>query len=152
MANYTRIYLNGYSYFITVVTHLREPILVENIDLLRQSFRETKQYYKFTIDVITVLPDHFHMIITPEEAKEYPRIIQSIKYNFTRRYQCRDEISQSMSRDKDKMQPVWQKRYYEHTIRNAKDWEEKILYIRNNPVKHELVHRWIDWQYSSFQL
>jgi len=91
------------------------------------------------------------MIITPEDAKEYPRIIQSIKYNFTTRYQCRDQILQSMSRVKDKMQPVWQKRYYEHTIRNAKDWEEKMLYIRNNPVKHALVHRWIDWQYSSFQ-
>lgn len=150
MANYTRMYLDGYSYFITVVTHQREPILVEEIDLLRQSFQETKRYYRFSIDAITVLPDHFHMIITPEDVKEYPRIIQSIKYNFTTRYQCIDEIFQSMSRDKDKMQPVWQKRYYEHTIRNDKDLEEKMLYIRNNPVKHELVHSWNDWKYSSF--
>lgn len=151
MGNYKRIYLNGYSYFITVVTHQREPILIDNIDLLRESFRETKHYYNFIINAITILPDHFHMILSPEDFKSYPRIIQSIKYNFTRRYQCKKPILQSLSRAKNKMQPVWQKRYYEHTLRDDKDWDEKMHYIRNNPVKHDLVQVWSDWQYTSFK-
>ncbi len=65
MANYKRLYLDGYSYFITIVTHQRQPVLINNIDLLRESFRESKKYYRFTLDAIVILPDHLHMILTP---------------------------------------------------------------------------------------
>ncbi|MDY0195173.1 MAG: transposase [Sulfurovaceae bacterium] len=152
MANYRRIFLDGYSYFITVVTHGRKPILIEHIDLLRESFRESKRYYSYSIGAISVMPDHFHMIITPHNAKDYPKIIKSIKYNFTKRYQSEDDVLQSFSRYKRKMQPIWQKRYYEHTIRDQNDWDKKIDYIKNNPIKHGLAEVWSDWKYSSFGL
>ena len=151
MANYRRMFLDGYSYFMTVVTHRRKPILIEHIDLMRKSFRESKRYYNYRIDAITVMPDHFHMIITPYNADEYPKIIKSIKYNFTKEYQRGHEVSQSFSRYRRKMQPVWQKRYYEHVIRDEKDWEGKINYIKHNPVKHGLVEIWSEWEYSSFK-
>ena len=75
MANYKRVFLNGYSYFITVVTHRRNMILIENIDILRESFCESKRFYLYEIDAIVILPDHLHMIITPQNAKDYPKII-----------------------------------------------------------------------------
>jgi len=150
MANYKRLFIAGYSYYITIVTHRREPILIKNIDILRESFKESKQYYKYQIDNIVILPEHLHMIITPQNALEYPKIIHSIKYNFTKRYKPEKDIEQSISRYKRKIQPIWQKRYYEHTIRDEKDYIRCIEYIKTNPIKHNLVTNQEDWEYSSF--
>ena len=80
--NYRRIYLDGYSYFLTLVTQGRKPLLVENIELLRDAFRRSKRKYRYTIDAIVVLPDHIHMIITPEVATDYSKIIAHIKRSF----------------------------------------------------------------------
>ena len=84
MANYKRIFLNNYSYFITIVMHGRNPILIENIKLLRQSFRVSKNKYDYKIEAIVILPDHIHMIIKPKIAKEYPHIIRTIKQYFSK--------------------------------------------------------------------
>jgi putative transposase len=124
---------------------------VENIMLLRESFRESKSYFDYKIDAIVVLPDHIHMVITPKVAEEYPKIIHAIKYNFSKRYILDTEIKQSLSRQKRKLKPIWQKRYYEHTIRDEKDWLEKMNYIQYNAVKHGLVEDWNQWEYSSFR-
>ena len=152
MANYRRIFLDGYSYYLTIVTHRRNPILIDNIELLRESFRVSKSSYKYTIDAIVVLPDHFHMIITPEIANEYPKIIKTIKQHFTKN--CDPKyyvgIDQSPSRTKEGYLPVWQKKYYEHTIRNEKDFQEKSLYMFHNPVKHQWAEKCSGWKYSSF--
>ncbi len=78
-------------------------------------------------------------------------IIRAIKYNFTTKYQSSEEVPQSFSRYLRRMLPVWQKRYYEHTIRDEKDFAEKIEYMRNNPVKHGLCEVWSGWEYSSFR-
>jgi putative transposase len=147
MANYKRLFLPGYSYYITMVTHRRNPLLVEYIDLLRESFRESKRYYHYSIDAIVVLPDHIHMIITPENVDEYPQIIKAIKYNFSRQINIAEE--QSISRHKRKMKPIWQKRYYEHTIRDERDYRRCIEYIQNNPLKHQLIKNGEAWRYMS---
>ena len=150
MANYKRLFLDGYSYYFTIVTHLRKPILIDNIQILREGFRESKRYYDYTIDAIVILPDHIHMIITPKNVDEYPKIIHAIKYNFSKRYTCDRDMEQSYSRYKRKIQPIWQKRYYEHTIRNEKDYERCIEYIRINPIKHQYINDDEKWKYSSF--
>ena len=82
MSNYKRVYLAGHSYFITMVTQGRMPILVDNIALLRDSFKRSMQRYNYHIDAIVVLPDHLHMIIMPKNPKEYSKIIAHIKRNF----------------------------------------------------------------------
>lgn len=82
MANYKRVFEDGYSYYLTMVTHRRNPILTENIALLRKSFAVSKQKYDYNIDAIVILPDHIHMIITPKYAKEYPFIVRAIKLIF----------------------------------------------------------------------
>jgi len=149
MPNYKRYFLHGHSYFLTVVTHQRQNILIDYIDILRESFRESKQFYTYTINEIVILPDHFHLIITPQNVMEYPKIIKAIKYNFTRRYE-NQTIEQSHSRYKKKMKAIWQKRYYEHTIRDEEDYQRCVEYIYLNPIKHQYVKNITEWQYSSY--
>ena len=152
MSNYKRIFMDGYSYFITVVTHGRNPILIKNIALLRESFQVSKQKYAYTIDAIVILPDHFHMIITPKNADEYSHIVRTIKQYFSK-YCPKDDYAhlyQSWSREKKGYSLIWQKRFYEHTIRNEKDLIEKMQYIQNNPVKHGYTDEINRWEYSSF--
>ena len=152
MANYKRIFLDGYSYYLTVVTHKRNPILIDNIELLRESFRASKRQYVYKIEAIVVLPEHFHVVITPQNAKDYPHIVRTIKQYFSRHCEAKyyEHLEQSMSRHKEGYKPIWQKKYYEHTIRNKKDFDEKIDYIYNNPIKHGYVENIKDWEYSSF--
>lgn len=87
------------------------------------------------------------MIITPKQANDYPKIIRAIKYNFSTKVML--EVEQSMARHKKGMNPVWQKRYYEHTIRDEKDYLRCLEYIQNNPVKHKLVKNSKEWKYKS---
>jgi len=152
MANYKRIYASGYSYYITIVTHRRNPILLENLELLRASFKASKQIFDYEIDAIVIMPDHLHMIITPAISDQYPKIIGYIKAYFSKH--CDPKYfanqSQSHSRDKRRHKPIWQKRFFEHTIRNEKDWQEKIVYMQNNPVKHGWAEDVRGWEYSSF--
>ncbi len=152
MANYKRIFLDGYRYFITIVTHKRNPILIKNIELLREAFRESKRKYVYTIDAVVIMPDHFHMIITPDHAEEYPKIISSIKRYFSR--ECNpvyyEHLHQSSSRYRRGLKPIWQKRFYEHIIRDEKDYMEKLRYMYENPVKHGYVDDPKRWCYSSF--
>ncbi len=158
---YRRIFADGHSYFLTVVTHQRKPILIENIEHLRNAFRYSKKRYEYKIDAIVILPDHFHMIITPNIAKEYPKIISNIKRSFVYKTVGRGILTPTIEMQNTKLTlspskyqrghaGVWQERYYEHTIRDEKDWLEKMEYMRNNPLKHKLVENLEDWEYSSF--
>lgn len=149
--NYRRVYMEGHSYFITVVTHRRRPILIRYIDLLRESFRHAMQRFDFALEAIAVLPDHLHMIIAPKESREYPAIVASIKRHFSHALPPSSKQGfQSYSRRKQRYLPVWQKRFYEHTIRDEKDLQKYLEYIRHNPVKHGLVDTPEQWNYSSF--
>ena len=151
MANYKRLFLNGYSYYITIVTHQRNPILIENIGLLRESFKYAKTLFSFQIEEIVVMPDHLHMIIHLNHAKDYPKIISSLKRYFSKNCPQKhyEHLFQSHHRNTMGYLPVWQKRFYEHTIRDEKDYHTKVQYIHNNPVKHGLVENINDWKYGS---
>ena len=155
MSNYKRIYLQNHSYYLTVVTQNRRPILIDNIELLRDSFRRSKKRYDYAIDAIVILPDHIHMIITPQNPKDYSKIIALIKRSFTygldmeTKEESRFNLSASSYRRN--LSGVWQKRFYEHTIRDEKDYAKILDYIKTNPLKHELVNNIDDWKYSSFR-
>ena len=152
--NYRRIFADGHSYFITMVTYNRNPLLIDNIDLLRNAFVWSKKKYQYTIDAIVILPDHLHMIITPQNSKEYPKIITHIKRSFLYGLDkdIKDKAKMNIASSKYKRQHsgIWQDRYYEHTMRDEKDWLEKMQYIQFNPIKHNLVEDINDWEYSSF--
>ncbi len=154
MSNYKRIFLDGYSYFITIVTQGRNPILIDNIMLLRDSFKRSKQRYDYRIDAIIILPDHIHMIITPKNPQDYSKIITHIKrsfvYGLAKHIKEDAKLKLSSSSYHRQLSGIWQKRFFEHTIRDEKDWLEKMNYIQHNAAKHEYVNDWEQWKYSSF--
>jgi len=153
MSNYKRIYLKNYSYYLTVVTQNRKPILIDNIELLRDSFRRSKRKYDYVINSIVILPDHIHMIITPKNPKEYSKIIAHIKRSFTYGLDMKEKDDAkwnlTASSYRRNLSGVWQKRFYEHTIRDEKDYYNILDYIYHNPIKHSLVENINDWKYSS---
>ena len=155
MADYQRVFQDGYSYFITMVTYRREPFLVKHIDILRKSFQLSKKNYDYRIDAIVIMPDHLHMIITPENAEEYPKIISHIKRSFVYGldHAVKGKAKMALMRSPYRRQRsgIWQKRYYEHTIRNEKDMIEKMQYMYHNPIKHGYVDEADRWEYSSFR-
>ncbi|BAF73175.1 REP-associated tyrosine transposase [Sulfurovum sp. NBC37-1] len=155
MADYKRIFQNGYSYFITMVTHRRKPFLIKHIDILRKSFQLSKKNYDYRIAAIVIMPDHLHMIITPKNVEEYPKIISHIKrsfvYGLDHAIKVKAKMTLNQSPYRRKHSGIWQKRYYEHTIRNEKDMLEKMQYMYHNPVKHGYVDEPNQWEYSSFR-
>ena len=152
--NYKRWYFENFSYYLTLVTQSRKPLLIENIDLLRDAFRRSKQKYDYTIDAIVVLPDHIHMIITPKIAKEYSEIIRHIKrgfvYGLDQETKSQAKADISYAKYHRGHSGIWQERFYEHTIRDERDLLAIMEYIKINPIKHNYVENLEDWRYSSF--
>ena len=97
-----------------------------------------------------VLPEHFHFILTlPQNDSDFPNRIRQIKSYFSRNGLVpKHEKSHSRIRKKEKT--VWQRRYWEHVIRDEEDFIRQIEYIHYNPVKHNLIESPKDWEYSSF--
>lgn len=147
MPNYLRYYVENSMVFITIVTYNRQPILIDNINLLRQSLKDSR--YNFNIIAGVVLPEHFHILIKPENIKELPKIIFSIKYRFSRNIGGIGIPPYELKRKGERK--IWQSRYYDHIIRNEKDLEKHIDYIHYNPIKHGFVTKAIDYPYSSFE-
>jgi len=148
MPNYTRIFAEGHAYFITINTEKRRPILIDNITLLRQAFANSKQYFDYTIDCISIMPEHLHMVLVLKNADEYPKIIASMKRYFSENMEHTFQVTQSKSKKREL--GVWQRRYYEHTIRDEKELERYRNYVHYNPVKHGLVKSAKAWEFSSF--
>lgn len=147
--NYKRVFvLNSYVHLI-VVAYNRKDIFIENIELLRVSFKNAKQFFDFEIIAICVLPNHIHMILNPKNILEYPKIITSIKHYFSRHYDVGVETPTYGYVNKGE-KGVFQRRYFEHTICSQEELNNHINYIHYNPVKHGYVKNVKDWKYSSF--
>lgn len=151
--DYRRVYRSGGTYFFTLVTCDRRPIFQtpERISLLRQAFRHVRQSHPFTIDAAVILPDHLHCIWTlPQNDDNFSIRWQLIKGYFSRSLprDCDGVMSESRWRKRERA--VWQRRFWEHCIRDEADWVNHVEYIHYNPVKHGLVKAPRDWPYSSF--
>ncbi|MGB5899899.1 MAG: transposase [Geitlerinemataceae cyanobacterium] len=150
---YRRAKTPGATYFFTVVTHDRHRILhePENVYLLRNAFRYVLQRHPFKIDAIVVLPDHLHTLWTlPEKDADFSTRWRLIKSYFSRQYRSPYQGKISKSRQYKGEKAVWQRRFWEHQIRDDRDFVNHLEYIHYNPVHHRLVTAPKDWQYSSF--
>jgi putative transposase len=150
---YRRAQIEGGTYFFTVVTFNRRKVLgeTENIELLRLVVEKVKIDHPFTIDAMVVMPDHIHSVWTlPSGDRDFPMRWNLIKREFSR--QCPDwyKAPLTLSRQKKGEQAVWQRRYWEHQIRDDKDFNQHVDYIHYNPVKHGYVKVPGDWPFSSF--
>ena len=147
--NYRRVFIeNGYVHLI-IVAYNRQPIFIQNINLLKQAIINSKKYFNYELIAICVLPEHIHMILYPENIKDYPKIITSIKYYFSHNINVGVETPTYGYLKKDE-KGIFQRRYFEHTIIDEKDLNNQINYIHYNPVKHGYATSVKDWEYSSF--
>ncbi|MDE2309266.1 MAG: transposase [Betaproteobacteria bacterium] len=149
MVNYRRNRVAGGTYFFTVTLRDRHAtFLTAHIDALHKVFRDTQQAKPFQIEAIVVLPDHVHTVWRlPADDADYAGRWRMIKSRFTRMLaQCGAAITRNAKGEYD----LWQRRYWEHTIRGDLDLQRHVDYIHYNPVKHGLVKRVADWPYSSF--
>jgi len=149
MARYRRNFLAGGSYFFTVTLENRHSdLLTSQIDLLRSAFNHVRQQHPFDIDAIVVLPDHLHAILTlPVGDKDFPMRWRLIKSWFSRQLPASQVLNPRHAKKSER--GIWQRRYWEHTLRDELDVNNHVNYIHINPVKHGYVKRAIDWPYSS---
>lgn len=147
---YRRHYQKGASYFFTINLADRSSyLLTKEIETLRYAFKTVKQKHPFHIDAIVILPDHLHMLCTmPDNDADFSKRIKLIKYYFSYHISKTELISNS--RRKKSERGIWQRRFWEHYIRDEADYYAHIDYIHINPVKHNHVKQVKDWQYSSF--
>lgn len=150
MAQYRRNYAPGGTYFFTACLHDRsQRLLIDHVDELRNAFRLTRNELPFEIDAIVILPEHLHAIWTlPQGDANYSTRWKRIKARFSRAIP-RGEF-QSVSRHRKGERGIWQRRYWEHEIRNFEDYGRHVDYIHFNPVKHQHCLSVKDWPYSSF--
>jgi putative transposase len=150
MTDYRRNFLAGGRFFFTVnLAERRLRLLTKHIDKLRDAFRETRRHPPFTIDAIVVLPDHLHTVwALPEGDANFATRWRLIKSAFSRRLATGERVSESRAAKGER--GIWQRCYWEHTIRDDNDLARHVDYIHINPVKHRLVARARDWPYSSF--
>lgn len=149
--NYKRLFINGTYIFLTIITYNRKEILTKNIDLFRNAIIESKKHFNFEIFAICILPEHFHIILKPENINDYPKIIKSIKYNFSAKFNAVGLASPTYGYENKREKGIWQRRYYEHSIKDEEDLNKHLDYIHYNPVKHNYVSCVKDWEYSSFE-
>ncbi|KPZ53359.1 hypothetical protein AN391_03333 [Pseudoalteromonas sp. P1-13-1a] len=147
---YRRNYVKGGTYFFTVNLFDRnKSLLVENIDLLRESIRVVKLQRPFYIDAWVVLPEHLHAVLTlPDGDVDYSSRWREIKKRFSKSLPKTEFLTQTRKRKNER--GIWQRRFWEHTIKNNDDYWHHVNYVHFNPLKHGLVSRVVDWPYSSF--
>ena len=155
MPNYRRWYQPGGTYFFTVVTARRAKIFQDEKArlLLRQSIRECHTLWPFEIAAFVLLPDHLHTIWSlPRGASDYSARWGFIKKQFTKGWIAAGGEEQPLSRSalSNRRRGVFQRKFWEHLIRDEDDFERHLDYIHYNPVKHGLVDDPKDWPYSTF--
>jgi len=148
--NYIRARVAGATYFFTVTLADRSSdLLTRQIDVLRSSMRLERTRHPFVIDAIVVLPDHLHAIWTlPPADQDYSGRWARIKTRFSAATPAIEP--RSGSRRAKAERGLWQRRFWEHVIRDQRDFEAHVDYIHFNPVKHGHVRRVGEWPYSSF--
>jgi putative transposase len=151
MTEYRRAYAPGASWFFTanLAERNNNDLLLRRIDDLRGAFRYVKQKHPFRLDAVVVLPDHLHCIWTlPPGDTNFSMRWNLLKGRFSRSIDKGERVSQS--RQKRRERGLWQRRFWEHLLRDQADFNQHIDYIHWNPVKHGWVEHVADWPHSSF--
>ena len=150
MTNYRRAKISGGTYFFTVnLADRTRTTLVDQIDLLKQTVREEMNAHPFEVKAMVVLPEHLHAIWTlPIGDADFSGRWQRIKARLSETLPQGE--SRSASRQSKGERGIWQRRFWEHMIRNDLDLERHVDYVHFNPFKHGLVQRVGDWPHSTF--
>ncbi len=139
MSKLLRYYEKGSIYFLTVVTHQRNNILVSSYTFFKESLDKMVSKHNIELIAWVVLPDHFHILIDPKDNNP-ASFIHDFKLSFGAYYRKEKNLYSGR---------VWQSRFWDHIIRDQQDYNNHIDYIHYNPVKHSYVNSPFDWNYSS---
>jgi putative transposase len=139
-----RHYIPKHPVFITAVCNKRKPFLksAQTKELLLSVIREVKTENQFSMIAYTIMNDHFHWIITPSDT-DFSKIVQSVKLRFVHRFKKQAGIKGNIQ--------LWQKRFWDHVIRDEKDLHRHMDYVHYNPVKHGYVKGPRDYAWCSFR-
>ncbi|WP_133513368.1 REP-associated tyrosine transposase [Candidatus Thiosymbion oneisti] len=150
MPNYIRAFVPGGTFFFTLnLLERRRRLLTNHSDDLRIVFADARRRRPFTIDAIFVLPDHLHSVWTlPVGDGDFSTRWHDIKAWFSARIPKHERLSSCRARKGER--GIWQRRFWEHRIRDEDDLRRHIDYVHYNPIKHGHVSRLVDWPYSSF--
>lgn len=155
MADYRRYFVPGGSFFFTLVTQRRAKLFAASMarKILGEKLRQCKEKWPFEVNAIVLLPDHLHAIwsLPPGDAR-YDRRWGWTKKEFSKQWIAHGGAEQPVShaRKERNERGIWQRRSWEHTIRDENDFERHFDYIHYNPVKHGYVDCPKDWPHSSF--
>ncbi len=146
---YRRASIAGGTYFFTLnLAERHRTLLTDHVEVLRNVVRSVKRRHPFHIDAMVILPDHLHALLTlPATDTDYPTRWALIKAGFSRNLAKTER--RSPSRIGKGERGIWQRRYWEHTIRDELDYARHVDYIHFNPVKHGYARSAADWPYSS---
>jgi putative transposase len=152
---YRRLRLEGATYFFTVVTHARRPLFqeAEVVGWLEAAIEAVRARHPFEIEAQVILPDHLHALWTlPDDDANYSSRWRLIKEAFTRKFlqQRRGPPRTEVARKRGE-QPIWQRRFWEHTIRDERDFQDHVDYIHINPLRHGLAAAPGQWPHSTFK-
>jgi putative transposase len=150
MSRYRRVRIEGGWFFFTVTLADRSSdLLVRHVARLRRAYVAAQKRDPFETIAVCVLPDHMHAIwaLPPDDA-DFSRRWSLIKHDFSCGLPENPQRTRSKIARREK--GIWQRRYWEHAIRDEADLSRHIDYIHFNPVKHRLVTRACDWPHSSF--
>lgn len=150
MPDYRRNRIPGGTYFFTVNLLDRDShLLTDHIDVLRRAVRDTRTRKPFHIDAWAVLPEHMHCVWTlPPGDTDYSGRWRAVKKAFSKAIETGER--RSAVRQARNERGIWQRRFWEHTIRDDQDYANHVDYVHFNPVKHGLVSEPAAWPYSSF--
>jgi putative transposase len=156
MTQYRRAKFPGGYYFFTVVTYRRRRFLADDLSraCLGSAWQNVRMDRPFDVVAFCLLPDHLHCLWRlPEGDNDFSQRWMLIKKGFTRRYLKAGgrECGQSLSRDKKRERGLWQRRFWEHQIRDEDDLHKHVDYIHYNPVKHGLVDTVENWPWSTYR-
>lgn len=146
---YRRADVKGGTYFFTVnLAERKNSLLVTEFDKLRDIMNTVKRQHPFILDAMVVLPDHLHVMWTlPAYDNDFAVRWMLIKSGFSRRIPEGERVSHSRKAKGER--GIWQRRFWEHLIRDDNDFERHVDYIHYNPVKHGYAERAADWPHSS---
>ena len=146
---YRRANTAGGTYFFTVnLAERNADTLVRHIDDLREVTRRVKETHPFSIVAMVVLPEHLHTIWRlPPGDVDFPMRWSLLKAGFSRRIDKGERLRPSRVAKRER--GIWQRRYWEHQIRDETDLARHVDYIHYNPVKHGWVTRAVDWPHST---
>ena len=150
MPTYRRLRVPGGTYFFTItLLDRRADTLTAHIDTLRAAYAATRARHPFHTDAVVVLPDHLHAVWTlPPGDSDLPARWKMLRAAFAR---ALDAPPRTPTQIRRREKGIWQRRYWEHMIRDEDDCRAHIHYCWWNPVKHGLAAHPADWPYSSFR-